>query len=42
AVLNAIRYKLVCRVFACVNQDRRFEKVYVRKEVAGGPTWSQA
>ena len=28
SVLNAIRYKLICRVFACVNQNRKFEKIY--------------
>ncbi|SDP69883.1 Transposase [Mucilaginibacter sp. OK268] len=30
AVLNAIRNKLILRVFACVNQDRCFEKEYIR------------
>ncbi|MDB5142590.1 MAG: family transposase [Mucilaginibacter sp.] len=30
AVLNAIRYKLIVRIFACVNQNRSFEKNYVR------------
>jgi len=30
-VLNAVRYKLILRVFACVNQNRLFEKDYVRK-----------
>lgn len=28
AVLNAIRNKLILRIFACVNQDRAFEKEY--------------
>ncbi|MBW4890143.1 IS110 family transposase [Mucilaginibacter sp. HMF5004] len=30
SVLNAIRYKLILRVFACVNQDRCYENNYVR------------
>jgi transposase len=30
AVLNAIRNKLVLRIFACVNQDRCFVREYVR------------
>ena len=30
AVINAIRYKLILRVFACVNQDRYYQKDYVR------------
>jgi len=29
-VLNAIRNKLILRVFACVNQDRLYEKEYTR------------
>jgi transposase len=29
-VLNAIRYKLILRIFACVNQDRCYETVYQR------------
>ena len=32
SVLNAIRYKLITRVFACVNQNRLFEKDYNRIE----------
>jgi transposase len=31
AVLNAVRYKLVLRVFACLAQDRLYEKDYKRK-----------
>jgi len=31
SVLNAIRYKLILRIFACVNQDRRYEENYIRK-----------
>ncbi|MGI4812815.1 MAG: IS110 family transposase [Janthinobacterium lividum] len=31
AVLNAVRYKLVLRVFACLAQDRLYEKEYERK-----------
>ncbi|MEO6520529.1 MAG: transposase [Mucilaginibacter sp.] len=30
SVINAVRYKLILRVFACVNQDRFYEKGYVR------------
>jgi len=30
SVLNAIRYKLILRIFACVNQDRYYEKEYRR------------
>lgn len=30
AVLNAIRYKLLLRVFACLGQDRCYQKDYVR------------
>ncbi len=30
SVLNAVRYKLILRVFACVNQDRPYEQVYQR------------
>jgi len=29
SVLNAVRNKLILRVFACVNQNRKFEKNYV-------------
>ena len=29
AVINAIRYKLILRVFACVNQNRLFQQNYV-------------
>lgn len=30
SVINAVRNKLVLRVFACVNQNRKFEKNYTR------------
>ena len=30
SVVNAIRYKLILRIFACVNQDRPYEKTYQR------------
>jgi len=30
SVINALRYKMILRIFACVNQDRLYEKVYVR------------
>lgn len=30
AVLNAVRNKLVLRIFTCVNQDRCFEKEYIK------------
>jgi transposase len=30
AVLNAIRYKLILRIFACLSQDRLYQKDYVR------------
>jgi transposase len=33
-VLNAIRYKIILRVFACLRQDRLFEKDYRRTEIA--------
>jgi transposase len=33
-VLNAIRYKIILRVFACLSQDRLFEKDYRRTEIA--------
>ena len=33
AVMNALRYKLILRVFACVNQNRKFEKTYVNSHV---------
>lgn len=33
SVLNAIRNKLVLRVFACVNQNREYEKIYEYKLV---------
>lgn len=29
-VINAIRYKLILRVFACLNQNRLYEKNYIR------------
>lgn len=31
SVLNAVRNKLILRIFACVNQDRPYEENYVRK-----------
>jgi hypothetical protein len=31
--LNALRYKLILRIFACVNQNRKFEKAYVNSHV---------
>ena len=31
SVLNAIRNKLVLRIFACVNQNREYEKIYCYK-----------
>ena len=31
SVLNAIRNKLVLRIFACINQDREYEKNYCYK-----------
>jgi transposase len=31
SVLNAIRNKLILRVFACVNQNREYEKIYCHK-----------
>jgi transposase len=33
SVLNAIRNKLILRVFACVNQNREYEKIYSYKFV---------
>jgi transposase len=30
AVINAVRYKLILRIFACVNQNRHFQSVYIR------------
>jgi len=33
SVLNAIRNKLVLRIFACVNQNREYEKIYFYKFV---------
>lgn len=33
SVLNAIRNKLVLRIFACVNQNREYEKIYSYKFV---------
>jgi transposase len=33
SVLNAIRNKLVLRIFACVNQNREYEKIYEYKLV---------
>lgn len=31
SVVNAIRYKIILRAFACVNQDRCYEKTYQRR-----------
>ena len=31
SVLNAVRNKLVLRIFACINQDREYEKNYCYK-----------
>jgi transposase len=31
SVINAIRNKLVLRIFACINQDREYEKIYCYK-----------
>lgn len=31
SVLNAVRYKLITRIFTCVNQNRLYEKEYVRE-----------
>jgi transposase len=33
SVLNAIRNKLILRVFACINQNREYEKIYYYKLV---------
>jgi len=33
AVMNALRYKLILRIFACVNQNRKFEKTYVNSHI---------
>jgi transposase len=33
SVLNAIRNKLILRIFACVNQNREYEKIYYYKLV---------
>ena len=33
AIINAIRYKLILRIFACVNQNRVFEKDYTNKHI---------
>ena len=29
SVLNAVRNKLIARIFACVNQNRKYDKTYV-------------
>lgn len=34
SVINAIRFKLICRIFACVNQNRKFEKDYAPRLVS--------
>lgn len=31
SVLNAIRFKLICRVFSCINENRLYQKDYVHK-----------
>ncbi len=31
SVINAIRYKLICRVFACIKENRMYTKEYVYK-----------
>lgn len=31
SVVNAIRFKLICRIFTCVSQDRLFDKEYKRE-----------
>jgi len=31
-VINAVRNKLIARIFACVNQDRHFQKDYLRSK----------
>ena len=36
-VINAIRNKLIARIFACVKQNRMYEKEYVRKPVSSTP-----
>ncbi|WP_316814273.1 IS110 family transposase [Pedobacter heparinus] len=33
AVLNAIRYKIILRIFTCVKQNRKYEKTYVNNWV---------
>ena len=30
-VINAVRNKLILHIFACVNQNRKYEKTYIRK-----------
>jgi transposase len=37
AVYNALRYKMVLRIFVCVNQERRYQKDYLRGNVLTGP-----
>lgn len=32
SVLNALRYKMILRIFACVNQDRLYQREYQRPE----------
>lgn len=31
SIINAIKFKLICRVFACIRHDRYYEKGYVSK-----------
>jgi len=33
SVINAVRNKLILRIFACVNQNRKYEKIYVKSVV---------
>jgi transposase len=35
AVLNAVRFKLILRIFACLSQDRLYQKEYVRGSTKG-------
>ncbi len=30
-VINAVRNKLILRVFACINNNREYEKIYQKK-----------
>lgn len=33
SVINAVRNKLILRIFACVNQNRKYDKTYVNSLV---------